>query len=337
VTFGVKGGWFPTTFDPGVGSSRAAGRWVPSLAMPLPAVGEEEAARLARAALGVAAVAVEPVPVGYGSRNWRVEAGGGRYVLKVGPPESAAKWGSARAAGALAAAAGVPAPRLVRWAAGPDAVVRVFAWVDGLGLGSLAGRPAAAARFGADLGAALAALHAVTRDAFSSRLDGSAPGFPRWATYLDHRMGQIRARARASRAFEPATLDRIGAEVAALAAAVDGVARPVLCHRDLHPDNLLVDGDGRLVAVLDWDMAEAWDPAGEWFKLDDWLFARLPAAAAPLAACYRAVHGDLPRWEERVRLVHLVEGLNAVANAAAEPDRAYLDARRARLAEVLVG
>jgi len=305
--------------------------------VPLPAVGEEEAARLAREALGVAAVAVEPVPVGYGSRNWRVEAGGDRYVLKVGPPDSAAKWASARAAGALAAAAGVPAPALVHWAAGPDAVVRVFAWVDGLGLGSLAGRPAAAARFGADLGDALAALHAVTRDAFCSRLDGSAPGFPRWAAYLDHRMGQIRARALANRAFDPATLDRVEAEVAALASAVDRAARPVVCHRDLHPDNLLVDGDGRLVAVLDWDMAEAWDPAGEWFKLDDWLFRRFPAAAAPLAARYRAVHGDLSRWEERVRLVHLVEGLNAVANAAAEPDRAYEDARRARLADVLAG
>src|SRR5262249_44420715 len=139
------------------------------------------------------------------------------------------------------------------------------------------------------------------------------------------------------RAFDAATLDRVGAEVAALAAAVDAVARPVVCHRDLHPDNLLVDGDGHLVAVLDWDMAEAWDPAGEWFKLDDRLLARFPAAGGPRACPARAAPGGRPRGGERARLGPLVEGLTAGANAPAAPARAYEDALRARLAELIGG
>jgi aminoglycoside phosphotransferase (APT) family kinase protein len=36
---------------------------------------------------------------------------------------------------------------------------------------------------------------------------------------------------------------------------------PSLVHGDLAGDNMRWDGDGRLVGILDWDLAAAWDPA----------------------------------------------------------------------------
>jgi Phosphotransferase enzyme family len=88
----------------------------------------------------------------------------------------------------------------------------------------------------------------------------------------------------------------------------------VLAHRDLHADNLLVDGGGRLLAVLDWDMAEAWDAAAEWFKLDGLLFPAVPGAAEPFWAAYQGAHPDHDAWDRRTRLVDLLESLNTVAN-----------------------
>ncbi len=151
--------------------------------------------------------------------------------------------------------------------------------------------------------------------AFSSRLDDSAPSFGRWAAYVEYRLGQIRARGLANDALDIDTLDQASAAITDLAPAVSDAARPTACHRDLHADNLLVAGDGRLLAILDWDMTEAWDPAGEWFKLDFMLFPALPGGEASFDAAYFAVHTKPERWRERKRLVDLMETLNAIANA----------------------
>jgi aminoglycoside phosphotransferase (APT) family kinase protein len=37
--------------------------------------------------------------------------------------------------------------------------------------------------------------------------------------------------------------------------------RPVVCHGDLHPGNILVDGDGEVTAVLDWTVATIAEPS----------------------------------------------------------------------------
>jgi hypothetical protein len=102
-----------------------------------------------------------------------------------------------------------------------------------------------------------------------------------------------------------------------LAAEVGDVARPMLCHRDLYADNLLVDPTGRLVAILDFDMAEAWDCAGETFKLDRFLFPAFPRAQRWFDAAYRGGRPCPPYWDERVRLVALTEAFNTLPNAIA--------------------
>jgi serine/threonine protein kinase len=175
----------------------------------------------------------------------------------------------------------LPVPNLVHFSGNELGVVRVFEWIDGQHPTSLTGQPGKVRRFAAELATALAALHAIDMRGFSSRLDGSAPSFPRWRDYVDYRLGQIRERSAAKDALDESTLDRACEAIARLAAEVDDSVVPSLCHRDLHPNNLLVNAEGDLVAVLDWDMAEVWDAAGEWFKLEVMLFPVVPGMEEP--------------------------------------------------------
>jgi len=221
----------------------------------------------------------------------------------------------------------VPIPRLVHFALGDDCIVRVYEWVDGRSPDVIADDPSAVATFCSDLGAAVSALHSITLDAFSSRLDESAPAFEQWAGYVDYRLHQIRGRCTGNDALDLPTLDRACGVIADLADLVNDAARPTLCHRDLHADNLLVERDGSLLAIVDWDMAEAWDAAGEWFKLDWMLFPGFAGGEASFDAAYGAVHPDRPLWTERKRLVDLMETINAIANARSEAWGAEFEAR----------
>ena len=185
---------------------------------------------------------------------------------------------------------GVPLPRLVHFAEHDDHIVRIYEWIDGRSPMDIAGDPDQVERLFGSLGTAIAKLHSIELDGFSSRLDGSAPSYRSWADYVDYRLEQIRGRCMEHGILDAPTMNRASTAISELADEVADSARPTLCHRDLYADNLVVDEDGALVAILDWDMAEAWDPAGEWFKLDWLLFPEFPNAEASFDAAYHAVH-----------------------------------------------
>jgi aminoglycoside phosphotransferase (APT) family kinase protein len=299
--------------------------------------GAHEVERLARDALATGPVQVERVPIGFGNENWRVtDHVGSVYVLKVGPIASAAKWRSARASHKLVASVGVPVPRLVHFAEHDDHVVRMFEWIDGRSPLDLAA-PDHIATFFRSLGTAVARLHSIELDAFSSRLDGSAPSYRSWADYVAYRLVQIRRRCSDGDALDVRTLDRACQEISDVAHEVNDFARPTLCHRDLYADNLVVDDDGAVLAILDWDMAEAWDAAGDSFKLDWLLFPDFPDGEATFDAAYRAIHRDAAAWQRRTYLVDLMETLNVVANTRLQGwDDAFEARARSRLDALLV-
>jgi aminoglycoside phosphotransferase (APT) family kinase protein len=303
-----------------------------------PSLSAHEVEALAREVLGMDDLRAEHVPFGYGNENWRVTDTAGRsFIVKIGSNESFAKWKSASAAYELAASVGVPAPALVSFTTQGDHVVRVFEWIDGDTPTSPPTGHEQVAAWCAGLGRAIAGLHSIELDAFGSRLDGSAPSFGRWSDYIDYRVEQIRGRCSENGAVDLPTLDLACAAIRDIAAEVTGVVRPTLCHRDLYADNLLVDEQGTLVAILDWDMAEAWDPAGEWFKLDWLLFPAFPGSESAFSAAYHAIHPEPPRWARRKQLVDLMESLNAIPNAATQPWNSDFEAQvRARL-QVLLG
>ena len=296
---------------------------------------DADALALAHAALGRTVAAIERLPVGFGSENWRLSTDDGAFILKVGPLSSASKWASARQAHDLAADMGVPVPQLAYFSLHREGVVRVFRWVDGQPLASILDRPELVHRFTGDLARAVAALHGVEQTSFSSRLDGSAPSFTRWSAYVRHRLGQIRQRAVAVEALDHQLLDRVDTVASGLADRVSPVVRATLCHRDLHPDNLVVGADGRLAAILDWDMSESWDPAGEWFKLDWMLLPLVGEHTKNFDAAYQAVHPARPLWAERKRLVEILESANAVANATIEHWTTFGEAAHERLLAAL--
>lgn len=59
-----------------------------------------------------------------------------------------------------------------------------------------------------------------------------------------------------------------------------------MTHRDLHPDNILLDDDGTVTAILDMDGAEPWDATVDFVKLTADTFPRYPGASDAFYAGY---------------------------------------------------
>ncbi len=260
--------------------------------------------------------ALQRIELGFGNENWMATTGLGRVVVKVGlPAASVAKWRAAARALDFARAAGVGAPELLAFVDVCDAldgrVLRVFSYVPGRSPADLDDERARA-RFYAQLGDAVARLHRVELPGFTSRIGSRDAVFDRWSRYLDYRWVGVCERA-ARTELDPAVVEHARAVVLDLAAGFDAVTRPVLCHRDLYPDNLCCDAVGNLVALLDFDMAEAWEPAADFHKLRWWNFDRYPEAET----AFRAGYGPPPAggdFDERVRAVEIVELVNGLAN-----------------------
>jgi Ser/Thr protein kinase RdoA (MazF antagonist) len=213
----------------------------------------------ARAAFGWdEAVEIVPGPRGALGRIWRVRTGYADYALKElfsDPPSEAV----IRQEQAFAAAARIAAGHKSRTGhyavAAPDgAWLRAFEWID-LRPVDLE-NPATPA----DLGVLLARLHRYAPKATAEVAGG--PPDPWYDTVLesDYAVAEV------TRA-DPAEM--------------------VLCHRDLHPENVLADPSGALV-VVDWDLLGPATPSRELARaLFDWYCDPEPDLPA-MRALYRA-------------------------------------------------
>jgi aminoglycoside phosphotransferase (APT) family kinase protein len=282
-------------------------------------------------------VGAEHLPTGVGNENWQLTlSSGARCVAKFGPLSSEAKWRSSQEAHRLAVSAGVPVARLIHFECFADSILRLFEWVDGSSPAGIASAGPDASRFFSDLGRAGGALHSVESRMFSSRLDGSAPSFGRWADYVEYRLDQIRARCQATNAFTDADIDQISGIIQQHADHISDAARPTLCHRDLHADNLIVGEDGALAAILDFDCSELWDSAGDWCKLDWTLFPAFPQTCRQsFDTAYRSLHPEPALWEERKIVVDLIETFNGIPNAITRGWDEFETECRSRLATLL--
>lgn len=282
--------------------------------------------------------AVERVEVGWGNENWTAETNLGRVMVKVGlAGSSPEKWRCAGVALGLARRAGVPAPELMAFEAASelldDRVLRVFSFIEGAAPDTLDDQPAKRSRFFGQLGEAVARLHRVAQPEFTSRI-GSGHGKVAWSDFVAHRWRSVIARA------EQAGVDHdlvTAAEAALfpLATEFDDITHPVVCHRDLYFDNLLCDRDGNLVALLDFDMAEAWEPAADFHKLRWWVFGTDMAAERDFLAGYRAGAPFPDDFEDRVRIVEILELVNGLANWIVTDQTAMLTNAEDRLRTLL--
>lgn len=211
-------------------------------------------------------VVVSAGPRGALGQIWRVETGTARYALKelLAEPPPAAAIETELAFTRRAAAAGVRLPashadRAGRYLSpGSDGRwFRLFDWVD-LGPVDLAG-PTAPAR----IGELFARMHLCAPAARSGPVDpwyDSPPAADRWAEV-----------AAADTVWAARLAERVATmpDLVALVTPVDTDAL-VLCHRDLHPENVLADPSGALV-VVDWDNLGPADPTREIAQaLFDW-------------------------------------------------------------------
>jgi aminoglycoside phosphotransferase (APT) family kinase protein len=281
----------------------------------------DDVAAAAEELLSVRVSNVRRVEQGFGNENWRATTPDGDVVVKVGLVDTdAAKWTASSQAQTMAADAGVPVPRMLAFTSSCGAVggrvVRIIEFVDGVHPQSLTQREASRTFF-ADFGAALGRLHSVRWSGFSSRLDGSKPEFATWIEYVEYRLPQIEGRGEG--AFAAGEFASIAAIVRETAAAVSPVVIPTLTHRDLYFDNLLVRRDGHLVAILDWDAAEAWDQAIDLVKPRYQMLRPAPDVADAFWGAYPGID----RIEERLLVVDLLEHANAVANARLSGDPEY--------------
>ena len=91
----------------------------------------------------------------------------------------------------------------------------------------------------------------------------------------------------------------------------------------------------RLVALLDFDLVEVWDPLVDFFKLGWFVFESNPAARESFMADYLAGDPVPPMFDQRVRLASIVELVNHAASWRIQGQREIAEVALARLSALL--
>lgn len=275
----------------------------------------------------------------WGNESWIVETGGGRVLLKVGAEGIAGKWAASSVAHALALEAGVPAPRILAFVERcrllEDRTVRIQEWLPGADPRAFLTTPAGIARFFRSLGRAVGRLHRVPLAGFSSRIDGSAPTFDRWGEYVAHRVPGIAERSRRAGLLSKGWVVDALQRAVRLADEVSPLVRPALAHRDLYLENVLAGPDGLLCGIIDFDLAEAWDPAVDLVKPRWQVFPEFPGAETAFHEGYADESAPLPRVVDRLRVADVLELTNAAASALLGDRSDYAEANLGNLRRVL--
>ncbi|HET7475903.1 MAG TPA: aminoglycoside phosphotransferase family protein [Dermatophilaceae bacterium] len=200
----------------------------------------------------------------------------GDLVAKLAPPAVTAAGARAQCAAEEATSGVLGGPRVPR-VLGHDPVAGLVvmerATGEPLATHVARGDLAAATR----AGRALAVLHGTTAGVAAQLAAGSH----RAPTAADHLRDLVLPQPRQlGPCAQPRSVARSASELAdAVVLAVDAVAAPLrLVHRDLHPRQVIVDGDQTW--LLDWDLAAAGDPALDVGNLLGHARSRLAPAAA---------------------------------------------------------
>ncbi|MFI9847851.1 phosphotransferase enzyme family protein [Nonomuraea sp. NPDC051941] len=235
-------------------------------------------------------VVVSAGPRGALGQIWRLEVGPARYALKeiFGEPPSEALIEAELAFARRAAEAGVRLPashpdcegRHLLSAPGGGPWLRLYDWID------LRPVDLAARATPRELGTLLARLHRCA-PAATAEADGGPPA----AWY--HQVPAEREWVRGGPAWAGRLAERLATlpELCAAVAPADP-AELIVCHRDLHPENVLADPAGALV-VVDWDNLGPAAPGRELARaLFDWFCDGPDADLDAMRAMYEAYVRD---------------------------------------------
>jgi aminoglycoside phosphotransferase (APT) family kinase protein len=249
---------------------------------------------------------LEPLLRGHGHQSFVLDTRAGeRLLLKIAlRGDQLGRMRALRGALDLAAAHGVPLPRLLHFSEGtaafagcPWLVQEFLPGEDGeVALARMS--PAERTVFFRDFGAAVARLHAIDVGYFAEAVAG-AERHAAWAPLVAARLERMQREHRAARVLTAASLDAAAAAIAAGARAVSDGVRPALVHRDLYLPNTLVT-DGRFRCLLDFEHARAADVLTDFVKLGMWVFDAFAGAEAAFCQGY----GVNPRASDEGRRRH---------------------------------
>lgn len=216
-------------------------------------------------------MSVEPLPGGASRESWMLRAGGRRYVLKRDPLDELQPWSTREcefAVGRAAYQAGVPTARPVAFEPAGGRFVSaalITEWVEGVSsprrVLAETSDPEPLLR---DIGRAAGRLATIKPDSVIQEPVPSCAQdaiLARFAAELDEFAPNRPVLALAMRWLE---LHRPPARAA------------VLAHGDFRIGNMLVDGAGRLAALIDWEFARVGDAATDlgFFSLRPWRYGR---------------------------------------------------------------
>lgn len=249
-----------------------------------------------------------PVPKGHGHECWRVATERGPVMVKLAlRGTTSLSMENLAEALRLAGLGRVPAPRLVWSGHAPAALgerpMLIQEFLEGAdgeeALGQLA--PDARRRYFREWGRAVGRLHSVEPSCFSNSLSEAASCRATWAEVAAERLERMMFLNRQAGVISDPALEQGAARIAEGARRVSPAVRPALVHGDLYPPNTLLR-DGRLVAILDFEHAKAWDPVHDFVKLRMWTFEVQDGSEAPFLDGYRATAPVADLFEQRLQV-----------------------------------
>ena len=270
------------------------------------------------------------VPKGFASESWRVTTDLGELLVKIRRRAAdAAKLRNQAEALRLARSGGVPAPELL-YAGASDALggrpLIVLRYIPGVDAEEALPGMDDRRRdlLFSDLGEAVGRLHGIAPPKFTDRLGTPEADLDDWADAVGRRTERAALRNREIGLLSVSEIDDVVHRLTRTAEKVSGVVAPALTHHDLYLANVLLR-DRRFAALLDFELARAWDPMFDFVKLGMWVFEELPKSFRPFVAAYRHRVGRITDAEERLALCLALENFVALGY--------WVDQREARLAE----
>ncbi len=252
------------------------------------------------------------MPKGFSSESWRVATDAGELVVKIRRQlTDAAKLQSQAEAVRLARAAGVPTAEVLyaglAAAVGGRPVV-ILRYVPGTdaeeALPGLDG--AQRASLFSDFGAAVGRLHRIGLPHFTERIGAPEAAVGDWAAVVRRAAERYAAWNREVGVLAAPEIDAIRDRLTRAAVDIAAEVSPALTHKDLYLANVLVN-DGRLTALIDFELAKGYDPLLDFVKLGMFVFERWPESVDHFMAAYRRGADHPPKAEARLAVCLALE------------------------------
>lgn len=255
---------------------------------------------------------------GYGNENWLITTDHGKFNCKIGPKNIPInKWRSVIKAVEIAKRNGIKTNDIILFNEScpllDNRVLRIYNWIEGYSIDKIKTNPAYMKKLFYEFGQTVKKLHSIHFNFFGSRIDQSEAHFITWEDYLHYRIKQIHERALHSNKFHIETLNQLWKHLFEDINIVSPLVTPSFTHRDLHLDNLIVSDKGDLIAFIDFDGSESWDPIGDFNKLKWHVFNKYPEYEEDFYSGYGKPDKMYKYFDKRLRIVEVIHLINTIA------------------------